>query len=219
MGKTAAIIFESAYAQKTYAALIGEPTCPARIIHNGIRPEEFEPVTPGANAADFVFVGELRELKGIFPLVEALAGMPDARLVMAGDGADRVALEAKIAELGIAERVKLVGSQPARQVFGMGRCVIVPSLAESLPYIVLEAAAAQLPVIATNVGGIPEIFGPTAGSLVKANNAQALQAAMKRFLASPDAAAAEMRLRLDHIRAGFSVARMTDQIEALYLER
>lgn len=216
MPKTSAIIFESAYAQKTYAALIGEPTCPARVIHNGIREAEFEPIVPDEDAAEFVFVGALRDLKGIYPLVEALSGIANARLVMAGDGEEREALEARIRELGIADRVELVGSRPAREVFGRGRCVIVPSLAESLPYIIMEAAAAQLPVISTQVGGIPEIFGPTASSLIPANDANALRQAMEQFLANPEGAAAEMRTRLDYIRRAFSVARMTDEIEALY---
>jgi glycosyltransferase involved in cell wall biosynthesis len=222
MAKTEAIIFESAYAQKTYSAVIGAPTCPTEIVHNGIRPDEFVPIEAGADAADFVFVGELRALKGIFPLVEALAKVrrPDGaapRLIMAGEGGDRAAIESRIAELGLTGRVQLVGSQPARKVFAMGRCVVVPSLAESLPYVVLEAAAAQLPVIATRVGGIPEIFGDTAGSLVDANNAEALAAAMQRFLDDPAQAEAEMRQRLSRIESGFSVQRMTDSIERLYL--
>ena len=216
MTRTSAIIFESAYAQRTYSALVGAPTCRTEIVHNGIRPEEFLPVPSEPDVADFVFVGELRALKGIFPLVEALSGIRDARLVMAGDGPDRAALQARIAELGLAERVKLVGSQPARKVFAMGRCAVVPSLAESLPYVVLEAAAARLPVIATNVGGIPEIFGPTAESLVAADDTVALRTAMVRFLTDSMGAEAEMQVRLAHIQASFSVARMTDAVEALY---
>lgn len=221
MSRTEAIIFESAYAQRTYSALIGAPTCQSAVIHNGLRPEEFEPVAPRDDAADFVFVGELRDLKGIFPLVEALAAVrrPDgqpARLVMAGDGPEGAALEARIRDLGIADRVDLVGSQPARSVFAQGRCAVVPSLAESLPYVVMEAAAAQLPVIATRVGGIAEIFGPTADSLIEPNSAQHLANAMKRVLADPDAAQAEMRARLEHISAGFSVERMAQAVEGLY---
>ncbi len=221
MRRTEAIIFESAYAQQTYSALIGAPTCQSAVIHNGLRPEEFEPITPRADAADFVFVGELRELKGIFLLVEALAlvtrpdGQP-ARLVMAGDGPERGALESRIRALNIADRVDLVGSQPARSVFARGRCAVVPSLAESLPYVVMEAAAAQLPVIATRVGGIAEIFGPTADSLIEPNSAKRLADAMGRVLADPDAVRAEMRARLVHIAAGFSVERMAGAIEGLY---
>lgn len=221
MTKTGAIIFESAYAQKTYAAVIGAPTCPSAVIHNGIAEAEFVPVPPVADATDFVFVGELRALKGIFVLVEALAGLkrPDgspATLTLAGDGAERGALEALIAAKNLGGQINLVGSQPARAVFALGHCAVVPSLAESLPYVVLEAAAAQLPVISTRVGGISEIFGPTAGSLVPGNDVQALRTAMQSFLDNPQAAAKEMDLRLAHIREKFSLGRMTDDIAALY---
>ncbi|MHA6298946.1 glycosyltransferase [Devosia sp. CAU 1758] len=221
MPRTAAIIFESAYAQKTYSALIGAPTCRSLVIHNGLRPEEFEPVLSVENPADFVFVGELRALKGIFPLVEALAHVvrPDgtpARLVMAGDGPDRQALEALIEQLGLSDRVALVGSRPAREVFAMGLCTVVPSLAESLPYVVMEAAAAQLPVISTRVGGIAEIFGPTADRLVSPGDPLALAAAMNAALADPAEAERDMRVRLAHVRSEFAVDRMAGAIESLY---
>lgn len=222
MRKTSAIIFESAYAQRTYAAVIGSPNCPTNVIHNGLTPEEFVPVAANADAADFVFVGELRGLKGIVPLVEALAKVKradglGATLVMAGDGPERQALKSRIAGLGLTDRVELAGVQPARAMFARGRIAIVPSLAESLPYVVLEAAAAQLPVISTRVGGIAEIFGPTASSLIPAGDVAALATAMQGALDNPAAALAEMRTRLDHVSANFSLKRMANDIEALYL--
>lgn len=221
MAQTGAIIFESAYAQATYSALIGQPSCPAQVIHNGLTPDEFVPVAPLPDAADFVFVGELRDLKGIFVLAEALVGVTRkdgtaATLVMAGDGPNRAEFEAQIARLGLGDRVTLLGAQPARPTFARGHIAVVPSLAESLPYVVLEAAAAQLPVIASRVGGIPEIFGPTAASLVPANDVAALRGAMQAALDDPAAAKAEMALRLEHIGRQFAVGPMTDSIEALY---
>ncbi len=221
MAQTGAIIFESAYAEATYSALIGPPTCPAVVIHNGLAADEFVPVQPNDDAADFVFVGELRDLKGIFVLADALVGItrPDgspATLVMAGEGPSRTAFEARLAQLGLQQRVTLLGAQPARPTFAKGRVAIVPSLAESLPYVVLEAAAAQLPVIATSVGGIPEIFGPTSSRLVPAGDVSALAAAMQGTLDAPDAAQAEMRERLAHIESRFSLATMADSIQALY---
>ncbi|HWU18287.1 MAG TPA: glycosyltransferase [Devosia sp.] len=221
MRQTGAIVFESAYAQKTYSALIGEPTCPTRIIHNGLTPDEFVPVPPDADASDFVFVGELRDLKGIYVLAEALVGVkrPDgqpATLTLAGDGPHRAALIEQIGRLGLTDRITLPGAQPARAMFARGRCIVVPSLAESLPYIVLEAAAAQLPVIATNVGGIPEIFDGTTESLIPPGDAPALQRAMQRMLDDPASARAEMAVRLARIESSFSLASMAGQIEALY---
>lgn len=221
MTQTGAIIFESAYAQATYAALIGAPTCPTQVIYNGLTTDEFVPVPSAPHPADFVFVGELRELKGIHVLIEALAGVtrPDgspANLVIAGDGGSRAALVAQIARLGLTDRVSLLGAQPARPSFARGKIAVVPSLAESLPYIVLEAAAGQLPVISTRVGGIPEIYGPTASSLVPANDAAALRTAMQAALDDPGAAAAEMQARLAYVAEHFSLAHMAGGIEALY---
>ncbi len=221
MGQTGAIIFESAYAQATYSALIGEPTCPTRVIHNGLAENEFIPVEIATDAADFVFVGELRDLKGIHILIDALAGVTrsdgsPATLVMAGDGPARAELEAQIARLQMVERVQLLGAQPARPTFAKGRIAVVPSLAESLPYVVMEAAAARLPVISTRVGGIPEIFGPTADELVPSGDAEALRMAMQAMLDDPVAAKKSMEQRLAHIETHFSIAAMTDSIEALY---
>ena len=221
MAQTGAIVFESAYAQATYSALIGAPTCPTKVIHNGLGEDEFIAVPPDADAADFVFVGELRELKGVHVLVDALAGLtrPDgrpARLVMVGDGDRHDALVAQIAALGLASQVEMLHAQPARKAFARGRVAVVPSLAESLPYIVLEAAAAQLPVISTQVGGIPEIFGTTAPSLVPAGDAAALRSAMQAALDDPAKAKAEMAERLAHVRSKFSLQRMAGDIEALY---
>lgn len=219
---TDALIFESEYAKNTFAARIGVTDIKHDVIHNGLLAEEFEPVADTANAAEFVFIGELRMLKGIDLLIEALqplvapSGAP-ARLVIAGDGPDRDWLVSRIAELGLTERVTLAGVQPARAMFAQGQCVVVPSRAESLPYVVLEAAAAQKPLIATNVGGIPEIFGPSVGELIEHDSADALRAAMQRYLDDPDNGARQAMLRRDFVQSRFSLMGMVDRIEALYL--
>jgi glycosyltransferase involved in cell wall biosynthesis len=223
LAQTDAVVFESVFARDAFSDGIAAPPCPDPVIHNGLRPAEFVPITPGPDARDFGFVGEFRALKGIRYLLEAMAGLetPDGRpatLVMAGDGPDRAEFEALIARLGLGARVELVGVRPARDIFARGRCVVVPSLAESLPYVVLEAAAAGRPLIATRVGGVAEIFGPTAHSLVTPANTAALAAAMRTFLADPAAAEHEAAVRGEFIRPRFSVAHMTDAIEALYRE-
>lgn len=214
---TDAIIFESAYGQRVFAEKIARPSCLNAVIHNGLRKSEFEPVAPHPDAADFVFVGELRLLKGIDLLVEALARLDrPATLVMAGDGPDAAQLRALIAQKGLEGRVTLAGVRPARAMFARGRCVLVPSRAESLPYIVLEAAAAGRPVIATDVGGIGEIFGPTASSLITPGSIEALARAMQSWLDNPEAMETEAVLRRDHIARTFAVKQMARQIEALY---
>lgn len=220
--RTDAVIFESEFAKQAFSTQIVAPTCAAPVIHNGLGAREFLPVQQGEEA-DFVFVGELRSLKGIHVLVEALPMVRHAdgratTLVMAGGGSERAELERHIEQLKIGDRVKLVGVQPARSMFARGRCVIVPSLAESLPYIVLEAAAAGMPLIASRVGGIPEIFGPTSPSLVPVGDVEALARAMQGFIDDPAKANLEGYDRLAHVSERFSLSRMTDQIEALYFK-
>jgi glycosyltransferase involved in cell wall biosynthesis len=218
---TNAVIFESAFAQQAYYKQIGEPDVPNPVIHNGLAPSEFEPIPLTADARDFVFIGEFREVKGIEYLLDALVEVkaPDGRpatIIMAGDGPLRGPMEAKVVELGMTDRVTMPGAQPARAMLAQGRCLVVPSIAESLPYVVLEGASAARPVIATNVGGISEIFGPTKARLIPSGDVDALRAAMQGVMDDPDAADREMRIRLDYVRENFSLELMASRIEALY---
>ena len=220
-GITDAYVFESAYAQRAFHQQIGKPPTREAVIHNGLAAAEFEHVPLDADARDFIFIGEFRDVKGIPWLVEALLYLkaPDGRpatLAMAGSGPDFERWRTRIAETGLGDRIELLGVRPAREAMRRGNVLVVPSLAESLPYVILEGTAAGRQVIATNVGGISEIFGPTARSLVPARNAVALQNAMENALHHPDDAAHEARQRLDYVRERFSIPFMTDQIEALY---
>ena len=81
--------------------------------------------------------------------------------MIVGSGPDELKLKRLARKLSLGTRVSFAGPQPVRTAFARARCVVVPSRAESFPYIVLEAAAAQMPLIATDVGGIPEIVGDT----------------------------------------------------------
>ena len=105
---------------------------------------------------------------------------------------------------------------PARQAFSLGRLLILPSLAESLPYVVLEAAAAGVPLIATDVGGIPEIFGPLSDALVPPGDAEALAEATRAARVGPEALAERTEGLRERIRAEFSVAGMSDSILDFY---
>ena len=84
---------------------------------------------------------------------------------------------------------------PAREAFRLGRALVVPSRAESFPYIVLEAAAAGLPMLATDVGGIPEIVAGTDTALLPPEDDVALAEAMLRVLDDPAAAQARAAAR------------------------
>ncbi|MEZ5839900.1 MAG: glycosyltransferase family 4 protein [Hyphomicrobiales bacterium] len=219
---TDAIIFESAYGEGVFRAKVGNPPGIARVIHNGLKPAEFDPVG-GEPSFDFLYVGELRMLKGVDVLIEALARVsaPDGRpatLNIVGGGPDEAVFRAAVDAAGLGERVVFSGVRRAREAFATANAIIVPSRAESLPYIVLEASAAGLPVIATRVGGIAEICGPTADRLIPADDVAALATAMNGVLADPAAARAEAAVRRAFVAETFGLDLMVDRIVALYRE-
>jgi glycosyltransferase involved in cell wall biosynthesis len=220
MRRTDLMLFESEYGRDTFCAKIGTPAGLVRVVHNGVAPAEFEPVEPEPQATDLVFIGELRALKGIDVLIEAIARLArDWRSVSAtivGEGPDRAALEARVAALRLGDAVRFVGALPARTALRRGQILVVPSRAESLPYIVLEAAAATVPMIATKVGGIPEIFGVDASNLIPADDAAALARAIQTALSEPAIArAGAWRLRM-RVSASFSANVMTEAVLAAY---
>jgi glycosyltransferase involved in cell wall biosynthesis len=116
----------------------------------------------------------------------------------------------------LAGSVRFVGAKPARSAFAMGRLLVIPSRAESLPYIVLEAAAAGVPLITTRVGGIPEIFGPDSADLVPPGDPAVLaQAIGLRLLDLGATRAAGLRLQA-RVRETFSAQAMTEGVLAAY---
>jgi glycosyltransferase involved in cell wall biosynthesis len=156
------LLFVCEFERRLFEQKIGLGGLPFRVVHNGLWPEEFEPVAPAPAATDILFIGELRELKGVGDLLAAMAELSSSwrplTATIVGDGPDRPRFEKQAQGLGLSGRVKFAGQMAARPAFALGRLLVVPSHAESFPYIVLEAAAAQVPMIATNVGGIPEVL-------------------------------------------------------------
>lgn len=216
---TDGIIFESEYGERTYREKIGVPRCPARIIHNGLAAADFAPVRPASGAADFVYVGDLRRLKGVDVLIDALRLVAERRPVSAvivGSGEDAEAFRQQAAQAGPGVSIRFAGAMPARRAFALGKVLVVPSRNESLPYIVLEAAGAGMPVIATRAGGIGEIFGDFADALVPPGDPAPLAAAMLAALADPEPLAAQTGALLARTRERFNVERMVDDILAFY---
>ncbi|MGL4488394.1 MAG: glycosyltransferase, partial [Rhizobiaceae bacterium] len=156
------LLFVADFERKAYAEKIGNPA-KGTVIYNGLRDEEFDPVIANLDACDFLFIGMMRDLKGPDLFIDALrrasslAGRP-LSAVMVGAGDDLPAYKRTVEQRGLSSRVKFFDPMPARQAFAMAKCVVVSSRAEAMPYIVLEALGAGKPVIATRVGGIPEIL-------------------------------------------------------------
>ncbi len=216
---TDALLFESAYSAARYAAQVGKPSCPSLVVPNGLGADDFVPVRAGEDAADFLFVGELRRLKGVDVMLRALQRVRETRPVSAvivGSGPDGDAFKDETARNGLGGFVSFRDAMPAREAFALGRTMVVPSRAESFPYIVLEAAAAGLPLLATDVGGIPEIVSGTDTALVPPEDAEALAEAMLRTLADPAAARAKAARLQEAVGRRFTVAAMTDAVLGVY---
>lgn len=103
-------------------------------------------------------VGELTRNKNQIALVEEARKNPEMYVAIVGEGEDRLYLIKKIEEYGLTERVKLLGFMPANAVLLGFDVFVLPSLKEGLPYVLLEAKAAGLPIIANRVGGVGEIL-------------------------------------------------------------
>ncbi len=147
----------------------------------------------GEERGYFLLVGRLRIRKGVEVLLEALRALRDRqleiRLLIAGDGEHRAALERRAAELELGAAVRFLGRCDASRVRGLlrgARALVVPSIYEGMPLVVLEAMEAGVPVIASAVSGIPEVVedGET-GWLVPPEAPDALADALAAVLADP----------------------------------
>lgn len=205
------------FERDTFAAKIGIGGKPHRVIYNGLWPEEFEAIAPGPDASDVLFIGDMRLLKGVDLLLEALAtlnrtGSVTATLV--GDGPDLGQFKAQAQALGLAGKVTFPGRMGAAPAFRLGRVLVMPSRNESFPYVVLEACAAGIPLLASRVGGIPEVLG--SGNLFEANSSAEIAARLRLALADPAALQHGATATRARIMKDFSASGMVNGIVSLY---
>ncbi len=120
---TDGMIFESGFAERGFAERIGDQGARARRIPNGLSEADFVSITPAADAADFLFIGELRALKGVDLLLEALSNMGDlgARAVIVGAGPEEAEFKAQAASLGLGSRVTFPARCPRSRLFRSGK--------------------------------------------------------------------------------------------------
>lgn len=183
------ILFVSGYEERVYRDKVGAPRAKSSRVYNGLRANEFEPVPPTADAADLLYIGMMRDLKGPDIFLDAIAEIErrtgrklTAHLVGAGEDLPKYKAQAEL--LGFGDRVTFHEPMQARKAFALARSIVVPSRAEAMPYIVLEALAAGMPMIATSVGGIPEIFPAGSPALADPDPAQ-IADRIERLLADP----------------------------------
>ncbi|MEH3159094.1 MAG: glycosyltransferase [Sphingomonas taxi] len=157
------------------------------------------PALPAPSAPRFAAVARLNAQKGLPLLVEAAALLRargrDFRIDIAGDGELRAALTRRIAEAGLAEQVRLIGpvdGAGVRRLLQEARAFVLPSFAEGLPVVIMEALALERPVIASAIAGTPELVDARCGWLVPAGSVEALASAMEAAIDAPDATIAAM---------------------------
>ncbi len=163
------------------------------VVHCGIEPARFPAPAPLPEAGPhLVAIGRFAPQKGFALLVQAMAlaapDLPGLRLVLVGDGELRDGITADIAAAGLADRVHLAGWQDeagVRAALAGATALILPSFAEGLPVVLMEAMAAGRPVIATAIAGVPELVTPDTGWLVPAGDAAALADAIGALAAAP----------------------------------
>ncbi len=161
------------------------------VIPDGIDLERFQP-GPAEREPILLFVGSLIKRKGVHHLLDALARagprLAEARLVIAGDGPERDALERQTKALQLGARVTFVGAQSQAQIADWqrrARVFVLPSLEEALGIVLLEALASGTPCVATRVGGIPDVVAPDVGVLVPPGDPTALAEALAALWNDP----------------------------------
>ncbi|WLA78611.1 MULTISPECIES: glycosyltransferase family 4 protein [Bradyrhizobium] len=220
MNSTDLFLFESAFARDTYQRTVGKPAGLVRCVFNGVTAEEFEPVPRAGDATDVAYVGEFRRIKGADLLIDAVAklraeGKP-VTLTLGGDGEEFERLKEQVKRLSLGEAVRFIGHVKARYGFSKGSLLVVPSRGDSMPYVVIEAAAAGVPMIAADVGGIPEIFDTHTDALFAPSNAGAMADAIKTALDNPAATAARAARLRERISEHFSQDAMVEGVLAGY---
>lgn len=199
------------------------PNARVEVIPNAIQLQK--PVDQALHdALRVVFLGKLCERKGTFSLLDAwaavkkMSAIPPSQLILAGDGlVDRAREQAY--ELAINDSVEIRGwldSAETSDLLARSHILVLPSLNEGQPMAILEAMSRGLCVVATNVGGVPELLGNSAGLLIDPGNTRALEEALA-FALSDQSARSRMGAHAYSRAAGkFNVDAIAMQFDQLY---
>ena len=196
-----------------------------RIIHCGVHPERYavQRTTPSPGLR-LLFVGRLAPIKGVRVLMDAFEAASqvrdDVRLTIVGDGVDRAHLEARAANL--AGRVRFagyLGQSGVARAMAEADALILPSFAEGLPVVLMEAMASGLPVIATQVGGVNELVEDgVSGFLVPASDAPALTRRILDLASDPGARISMGTMGRARVAAEFDARQEAARVATLFVQ-
>jgi glycosyltransferase involved in cell wall biosynthesis len=219
---TDALVFVCEFERNTYVTKVGRIGIRNEVIYNGVGEEDFVPVPEKPDAAHFLYVGMLRDLKGpdifidAFAKTERILKRPLTGM-MIGDGPQRDYYLNMMTVRGLGRRISMAPAMNIREAFSASQTVIVPSRAESMPYIVLEALAAGKTVIASDVGGISEVLAKGSPALVPPGDSDALARVMAESLTDTGWKKRHMPER-ERFHQVFSSTTMASRITGLYHE-
>ncbi|OEC93150.1 MULTISPECIES: glycosyltransferase family 4 protein [unclassified Rhizobium] len=217
---TDGLIFICDFERRTYERKIGKPRTRSVMIYNGISERDFRTIPTRSDSVHFVYIGMLRDLKGPDLFVDAFAkterriGRPLSAL-MIGDGPDRDKYHRMMVERGLGHRIGMLPAMRVQEAFTVSQNIVVPSRAEAMPYIVLEALAAGKTVIASRVGGVAEALGENSAALAKPEDADDLSRIMAEAITEPLWGARNMP-DIGTIRSNFSASAMARDTLHLY---
>jgi glycosyltransferase involved in cell wall biosynthesis len=197
-GRESASMITVCQALKTRMVEFGMDGAGITPLRNGVDLELFKPVDRDKTRKEFgmdgftlLSVGHLHSLKGHHHIIAALADMPGVRLMVAGSGPDRNSLEAGAQAAGVADRVTFLGALPQdrlRDYYGAADALVLASSREGWANVLLEAMACGTPVVASQVGGTPEVVrSPAAGVLMPGASPENVVEGVRQLRASyPD---------------------------------
>jgi glycosyltransferase involved in cell wall biosynthesis len=220
---------------ESYADWIGVPHSRVRVIHNGIDPEVFKiptasevsdlrarlgvPSNCSLIAGVFRFTSEKRPLRFVRIVSEVLHRVPDLYVVMAGEGPLLSQFRREVHNLGLADRVKILGrTRDVRSVIVASDILLLTSSMEGFPNVLTEAGWLGCPVVAPRVGGIPEVVkdGET-GILFKSDSVQEAVDGCVRLLTDRIDRERQSRAAMNHVSTQFTLARFVDQTVDCYV--
>lgn len=197
-----------------------------RIVHCAVDPERYGAFSGRADrgrTGRLLFVGRLVPVKGVSLLLEAFAALQEdyrgARLTLIGDGPERTALEGRAAQLGVA--VDFAGYRSQDEVASAladSDLFVLPSFAEGVPVVLMEAMASGLPVVTTRIAGIPELVEDgVSGLVLPPGDPAALGGAIAQLLSDPDLRARMGAAGRARVKADFAIRREAEWLHRLFL--
>jgi glycosyltransferase involved in cell wall biosynthesis len=217
----------SEYVKRRLIETFGWPPSKIDVVRNGVDvdgarvhpdPALRSALTRGGSRLVVLVVARLVPEKGVAVMLAAARELPEAQVVIAGDGPERDELERSARELGVADRVDFLGYRSdVAQLLACSDVVVLPSLNEGLPLAVLEAMGDAKPIVATAIGGTDEtIDDRRTGLLVAPGDAAALASAVRELLSDTALAAALARAAATEVAASFTREQMLARVTGIY---